>query len=351
MECFCDPSVPRLPFFRPKLVVSAFSEVCDWGQQALKVHKFRELTGCSGEYIKVAILDSGIDTQHRDLKDNIKEAIDFTGCGAHDTVVGHGTHVAGIIGAKANGVGVIGVAPDCQLYSLRVLDNEGTARSDYSTIKEAIYWCIDNDIDIINMSFGAAFEPPASLHAAIQSAALKGIIIVAASGNESSRSICWPARYEEVIAVAAIDRNNCLADFSNYNGNLDAVAPGVDIFSTWINNQYAKMSGTSMATPYIAGILALMLSYHRNGALHYTALSNYKEAIEHLRRFERGSCVTKLGENLGIGIIDLSSTEVIESCEAEYPVIISHWSILDDIIYRIKRFIRGIQNIWQKRNI
>lgn len=171
------------------------------------------------------------------------------------------THVAGIIAAKDNDQGVIGIAPEAFLLPIKVLSNNGTGS--YSFIAEGLRKAIDAKVDIINMSLGAAAEPPQMIHDLIKEAVSRGIIILAAAGNDS-KEVNWPARYEEVIAVAALDQNGSMAHFSSRGEQVRTVAPGVQIYSTVPVNQYGMMSGTSQACPFVAGVCALILSHSRN---------------------------------------------------------------------------------------
>lgn len=208
-----------------------------------------------GNGIKVAVFDTGI-SAHEDL--NIVDGVSFVESeDTYDDLNGHGTHIAGIISAEDNEIGVAGIAPDVSLYAVKVLDEFGTGN--YSNVIEGIYWAIDNDIDIINMSLGGTGNSKA-LQEAIQTAISSGIIIVAAAGNNGSDEgeITYPAKYPEVIAVGAIDKNYNLANFSSHGSELNIVAPGVDIVSTYYDDGYSYMSGTSMAAPHVAGVLAIL---------------------------------------------------------------------------------------------
>jgi subtilisin family serine protease len=166
--------------------------------------------------------------------------------------------VAGVIASQ--GV-VSGVAPESDLYIVKALgDNgEGTDKS----VADGIDWLVDQDVDIISMSLGSNQSSPL-IHKAIRRAYEKNIICVCASGNDSQgridvESIDFPAAYNETIAVGAVDVNSHLSNFSSI-GNVDIVAFGVNVLSTFKNNSYAILSGTSMATPYISGVIALMQS-------------------------------------------------------------------------------------------
>jgi subtilisin family serine protease len=231
----------------------------DWGLTAVGAEVAWKKT--KGKGIKVAVLDTGIDPDHQDLAINVKDHIDFTGSryGSED-IQGHGTHCAGIIAGSDNGIGMIGVAPEVEIYSAKVLGDNGSGG--YDGIIKGIRWAIAKQVDVISMSLGSASRPPGSVHAVIKEARAKGIILIAATGNENS-PVCWPAAYDEVIAVSALDQQLERANFSNYGIQNEISAPGVDIVSTYKNNTYARLSGTSMATPLVAGAAALIIARHK----------------------------------------------------------------------------------------
>lgn len=211
-----------------------------------------------GEGIKVGIIDTGIDCKHPDLKDNIKEAYCVIDDFQADDDNGHGTHVAGIIAALDNNIGVVGVAPKADIYSVKAFDQKGRGR--ISDIIDALNWCVENKVHVINMSFGFSIKSRA-LERAIQAAHKHNIIMVAAAGNSGgSDSVLYPAKYPEVIAVAASDNKDKAADFSSSGPEVNIIAPGVDISSTYINQDYKPLSGTSMACPHVAGACALLMS-------------------------------------------------------------------------------------------
>lgn len=319
-------NIRMIPPSNAKTYVAALSEVVDWGQNFTHVGEYRENNKTVGEGINVAVLDTGIAAEHPDLKNNIAGVVDFTG--DTRTVNPHATHVAGIIAAAADGVGVIGIAPEAKLYSLRVLDSDGLCPSDYRYVIEGLEWVIDHpEIDIVNISLGASIQPPDRMHALIRELANRGVIIIAASGNEGAKDLCYPAKYTEVISVAAMDKNGKIANFSNVGANLDCFAPGVDVYSTWVNGGYgyAKESGSSMAAPFISGLLALMLSYHRNGDKHETPLTNYIDAIAHLQSFQSGLLVSGLNSSFGVGIVNaapvLAKAKTAEAIAAKADVL------------------------------
>lgn len=218
-----------------------------------------------GEGVTIAILDTGCDLNHPDLKDQIIGGRNFTTDDASDQnqfqdYNGHGTHVAGIIAATENNIGVVGVAPAAKLLILKVLDKEGSGQ--YEWIVNGILYAIEQKVDVISMSLGGPEDVP-ELHEAIKNAVKNNILVVCAAGNEGDGNdqtdeYGYPAAYNEVISVGAIDLNHRSSQFSNSNKEIDLVAPGEKILSTYLDGKYASLSGTSMATPHVAGALALI---------------------------------------------------------------------------------------------
>ena len=207
------------------------------------------------------IIDSGIDMDHPDLNvDQTRSKSFIPNVTSADDENGHGTHVAGIIGAKNNDIGVLGIASDATLVSLRVLDKDG--KGTLSSIIQALSYASTNAKagDVVNLSLG---EDEASdvLDQQVQAVAAKGIYIAIAAGNDSKAADLFsPGRVngDNIFTVSAVDSLDNFASFSNYgNDVVDFAAPGVRILSTYKDGQYAKMSGTSMATPHVAGLLLL----------------------------------------------------------------------------------------------
>ena len=237
---------------------NSISSYKNWGLDAVSAPCLwaRHITGSK---INVAILDSGV-SRHGDF--TIKKSVSFVEGETPEDKNGHGTFVAGIICSKNSRLNSFGVSYDCNLFSVKVLNNSGSGQL-FSLI-EGIIWCGDNNIQVANMSLGFNVELDSRsitlLESAIDYSNSKGCIFVAASGNESSDTLDYPAAINSVISVGAINSSYEREEFSNYGPGLDYVAPGSNIFSTYLNNSYAIASGTSMSAPHVTGLIALLLS-------------------------------------------------------------------------------------------
>lgn len=249
---------------------------------------------CQGEGIKVGIIDTGIDLTHPDLKGNIKETYSVVDGISADDDNGHGTHVAGIIAALDNDIGVVGVAPKAEIYSVKAFDKMG--RGSVSDIIDALNWCVEHRVHVINMSFGIGTNSRA-LKRAIGAAHRHKIIMVAAAGNSGARdSVIYPAKYPEVIAVAASDSKDQAADFSSRGPEVNIIAPGVDVSSTYINEEYKNLSGTSMACPHVVGACALLMS------ISGTKAESVKKAI-----LSTAKDIGLPEETQGVGLVNVSA--------------------------------------------
>ncbi|MEM1695597.1 MAG: S8 family peptidase [Desulfurococcaceae archaeon] len=269
----------RLPFIRYIEVdkpVHLVSEV-RWNLELINVTDAWMLNETYGDTafgyhgdVQVAVLDTGIDYTHEDLRNAVVYCIvslrngrtfykgtNLRNCNDQN---GHGTHVAGIIAARLNGIGVVGVSPKVTLYAVRVLDASGSGY--VSDIAKGIVEATNgpdgvagtpDDADVISMSLGGSHSNV--LYDAVKYAYSYGVVLVAAAGNEGAANPTYPAAYPEVIAVGAIDSNYQVPSWSNRNP--DVVAPGVEILSTWPKNRYAYASGTSMACPHVSGAVAI----------------------------------------------------------------------------------------------
>lgn len=265
---------PRVKYVEPDIRVHAFQEVVPWGVDRIDADVVWTF-GNKGVGVNVCVIDTGIDYTHPDLDDNYKGGYDFV----NDDLDplddnGHGTHCAGIIAAENNTEGVVGVAPGVNLYAVKVLNRFGSGW--LSDIVAGIEWAVDNNMDVISMSLGTSTYSSA-LEEACNAAYEAGLVLVAAAGNEgdgdpSTTEISYPAAFDSVIAVGATDEYDNVADFSNTGEYLELAAPGVNILSTmptyrvWLNiaygvsEDYAELSGTSMACPHVAGVAALIIA-------------------------------------------------------------------------------------------
>lgn len=269
----------------------------NWGNDMINAPEVwaRNITGRG---ITVAVIDSGVDITHSDLRNNIwvnrrevpNDGIDNDQNGYVDDIYGwnfgqgqfnnnvmpgtsdpgqtHGTHVAGTIAASNNNFGVTGVAPNAQIMALRLGDVSGNRFTNAGSLAQAVRYAVDNGARVINMSLG--WSDSAELASALSYAASRNVITVSAAGNESEPVPGTPANYATRwgLSVGAVDRMGAIASFSNRAGSDPAlqhvVAPGVQIYSTVPGNRYDFSSGTSMAAPAVAGVVALMLSANPN---------------------------------------------------------------------------------------
>lgn len=229
------------------------NDVVPWGVESLGGERLWKRG--KGNGVKVAVIDTGIFRSHIDLKSRVKGGIHFV----KGKMNGHGTHVAGTIAAAMNHYGIVGVAPEADLYDVRVFSADGTAT--LANIMKGIDWSIQNNMQVINMSFGMP-DYSKSLDLMVRKASAKGIIMVASAGN-SGGAVEYPARYANVIGVGAVNQQGKLADFSSRGKGMDRSAPGVEIYSTWLKNGYRTLEGTSMAAPHISGLMALRVGNQR----------------------------------------------------------------------------------------
>ncbi|HAH06400.1 MAG TPA: hypothetical protein DCM05_07725 [Elusimicrobia bacterium] len=239
----------------PAPEVGAAAGEIPWGVARVKAPEAWSRTMGAG--VKVAVIDTGIDCTHSDLASNCAggfNALDEAKDPSDDH--GHGTHVAGSIAAKKDGKGVVGVAPKAKLYAIKVLDGEGGGTME--GIVNGIAWAVENKMQVINMSLGGPSS--AAMKKAVEKAYAAGVTIVAAAGNDPEAPVSAPAQYKQSIAVSASTIDDKLAFFSTTGPEIAVIAPGHDIVSCKMGGGTAKMSGTSMASPHVAGLAALAVS-------------------------------------------------------------------------------------------
>ena len=225
----------------------------EWNMQMINADNNN--TEVNGEKVKVAVIDSGIDyTSDIDVysRKNFVPGQDDVSI-LYEDISGHGTSIAGIISAKDNDEGITGINPNVELYSAKVLD--ANLQAPVSRIAEAIYWAIDNEVDIITMSFGTTTDSEV-LREAVKAADEAGILIIAAAGN--SGTVEYPAAYDEVLAVGSVDSHGDVSEGSAIGEEVELVAPGEQILSTGAFGGIAVFSGTSMAAPHVAGVASVL---------------------------------------------------------------------------------------------
>lgn len=271
------------------------AQTIPWGIHSTGGYMTQVKKGAGTGAIKVAIFDTGI-AAHSDLK--LAGGVSFVESSSdYNDEQGHGTHIAGTISAIDNGIGVVGVAPNADIFAVKVADSSGTGYT--SSVIQGIEWSIENDVDIINMSFVSS-QYSEMLHEAIQQARAAGIIIVAAAGNTGlgENTILYPGGYPEVVAVGAIDRSYHRLDFSSTGEQLDLVAPGFGITSTSLDGDYGVSSGTSTAAAHVTGAAALLWAHHPSWTADEVLSKLYETA-------------TPLGgvEEYGKGLINIAKAE------------------------------------------
>lgn len=288
------------PVFNYCEVFGQLSEATDWGIERARVPERWDET--LGEGVKVCILDTGVDLGHPDLK--IADAKDFTGGRNPQDRQRHGTHTAGTINMQHNGMLGRGVAPAASLYVGKVLDDFGSGLEQY--IVQGIRWARSIKADLLSMSFGST-QSSAAILEELSLFVKEGGIPVAAAGNDGLPHSNWPAASQLCISVGAADAFGRAAPFSSWGDEVDIAAPGVDIVSTVPGGGVAKMSGTSMATPLVTGVLALAIAWHRkNLATSKSPLTNVTEALEHLAKSAQ-KFPDPNTKRFGFGLIDAES--------------------------------------------
>ena len=255
--------VVHLPPYHVDAVAHAVpSSGIDWHLSGYGVPSLWAKT--QGEGVRVAVLDTGICEAHPAFygagvmhRNFTKDAVQF------DTN-GHGTHVAGVIGGRNE---LLGIAPKCSLLSCKVLGNDGSGSME--AVARAIQFAVEWNVHVIVMSLGAPIGS-AALEKAVIAAEKADIPVVCAAGNDGGR-VSYPAAYGSTIAVGAVDEKGQICEFSCRGREIDVAAPGHKIRSAWVGGGYATLSGTSMAAPFVAGVLALATAYRGGVRLGWTA--------------------------------------------------------------------------------
>ena len=261
-----------------------------------------------GNGITVAVIDTGIDTDHPEFAGRISE---YSYNATEDKIVkdwnydwsliedeqGHGTAVTGVIAASMNGSGIVGIAPNVNILVIKAECDENGKFARTSDLVFGLYYAIERDVQVVNMSFGT-YSPVNPFAEAVQLAYDSDVICVAAAGNENTSSLCWPAADENVIGVGALGDGWELANYSNYGENTNLVAPG-STYTCKMGGGYATTQGTSLASPIVAGAIALYMQTDK-----YTTFDRVAEIL-YASCYDLGD----LGRDwyYGFGALDISA--------------------------------------------
>jgi thermitase len=274
-----------------------YQEQYQWNFPAVRTEGGWDITK-GDEHIVIAVIDTGVDLHHPDLRRrltdgyNVIENNDFP-----DDDNGHGTHVAGIIASETNNKeGVAGITWYNKIMPIKALGAEGYGTS--FDVAKGIIWAVDHKADVINLSLGN-YQPSSLLEEAIDYAYDHNVVLIAAAGNENTSQPSFPAAYPQVLSVAAVDYAGQRAPFSNYGDYIDVAAPGVQIASTFFNQQYAALSGTSMASPHVTGLAGLLLSVNPH-------LTN-REVMDIIKNTAYDLGIPGTDNDFGSGLIDVKN--------------------------------------------
>ncbi|WP_370589259.1 S8 family peptidase [Thermoactinomyces sp. CICC 10521] len=248
-----------------------------WGPQKIQAPQAWDVTRGSSS-VKIAIVDTGVQYDHPDLSGKVIKGYDFVNNDSDPyDQNGHGTHCAGIAAAVTNNSrGIAGIAPNVSILAVRVLDANGSGT--LANVANGIQYAADQGAKVISLSLGGS-AGTSTLQNAVNYAWSKGAVVVAAAGNESTSAPSYPAYYSNAIAVASTDSSDRLSYFSNYGSWVDVAAPGSSIFSTYLGSTYQTLSGTSMATPHVAGLAGLLASQGRSNSQIRAAIENTADRI------------------------------------------------------------------------
>lgn len=291
----------------------------------------------NGLGIKAMVIDTGY-SKHEDMVHNL---IKGESCVPEESIEdgqGHGTAVAGVICAENNDFGIVGVAPKSTVVSVKALDSNGSGKNTW--IVKALDYAIEYKPDVVCMSLGCP-SPDSDMHDRIKKLYDLNIPVVCAAGNSGVRGVDYPAAYEETIAVAAFDKKGNIASFSAVGNEVTLAAPGVDIYTTFLDNGYVSMNGTSFAAPFITGIICLLLSKHKTQES--LGKPNDCKTVEdvktHLLKYTIDKGIVGRDKNFGYGVVDASG--LLTTLGVNEKVVRSKEPMH-------KRFMKAIKNFYYK---
>lgn len=257
LELFMLETEPPEPLLASSFQEAPASETIDWGVRRIAAPEAWEIA--TGRGVRVGVIDTGIATAHPDLQGAVIGGFNAINGGPYEDDNDHGTYVASVLAARRNGTGIVGVAPEALLYSIKALGSDG--RGYISDVIEGCQWALDQGIPVVNMSLGSDYDSIA-VQEAIDAAASLGMSIVAAAGNDGQRGILSPARNDVAICVGGSGMSDERMSWSNYGSELKkngVLAPGDWVLAGTRNGKWRRVSGTSIATPHVTGIFALLI--------------------------------------------------------------------------------------------
>jgi subtilisin family serine protease len=293
----------KLPPHEYKSVITTLSQQSGWGISQTKIPSTWKVTQGEGE--TVMVIDTGW-SDHKDLGDNCQKGISVVSGSKIDDKEGHGTHCAGVIAAKNNSTGMVGVAPKATVIAVKALGDNGSGS--YAGVAKALEYAIETKPSVVSMSLGSPTSTK-RIETAIKKLYDMGIPVVCAAGNDGSAGVDYPGKYPETIAIAAYDNKGNIGSFSAIGEEVDFAAPGVNIYSTYLKHRYAVLSGTSMACPFVSGVIALLLAKHKKQEAEgkVNDCRTVEEIRQHLLKYTIDKGYVGKDNKWGYGLLDVEN--------------------------------------------
>ncbi|MFC7081445.1 S8 family peptidase [Halorussus caseinilyticus] len=268
---------PNVRYVEENGTVEALAQTLPWGIDRVDADVAHS-NGNTGSGADIAILDTGIDSDHPDLQANLGTGKDFSGKGTWEDGDGHGTHCAGIANAVNNSEGVVGVSTEATLHAGKVLGDDGSGS--FSDVAAGLEWAANQGYDVASLSLGAS-SGSTTVKDAVDYAYNNGVLVVSSAGNSGPCNECvgYPAAYSNAVAVSSTDSDDTLSSFSSTGSEVELAAPGGSIYSTYAGGGYDTLSGTSMSCPHVSGAGAQLMA---NGASNTEARSTLQNTAEDL---------------------------------------------------------------------